>query len=353
MRVAFVLVVLVAAAFSGCLVGHRSSAPDADNDQLPDEVEQKGWNITIMHSAATCFDPSKPRATETRHVTSDPMREDTDGDGLTDFQEFLVHSNPRSNDTDGDVIPDKVEFDLRSDPRLFAGARMALNDVDSDGDCIPDGDEVHGVNVPGIGIRVLDPTNSNTDGDGWDDPKEVYQTHTDPTKADTDGDGADDSVDADPFRDVWIRWDLQKITVKSSPKPNPNLMFDYNLPTEPPTVRPKPLPWFRVNVGQETPIPANNTPGLFNLDDRRGNQYAYMDLNLFRVNAQGLAEDTVDINPDAKTDSLTIRLDVRSGKWAFNTPSGTSTYGPEGMMMVLDTPTARLQFALVAQGPPT
>ncbi len=56
--------------------------------------------------------------------------------------------------------------------------------VDSDGDGLTDYQEVH--------VYHTDPHNADTDGDGLYDGEEVNTFHTDPLKADTDGDGYSD-----------------------------------------------------------------------------------------------------------------------------------------------------------------
>ncbi|HEX3743971.1 MAG TPA: Ig-like domain-containing protein [Bryobacteraceae bacterium] len=48
---------------------------------------------------------------------TDPLNPDTDGDGLTDFEElFIYHTNPQDPDTDGDGLYDGLEVLFRSDP---------------------------------------------------------------------------------------------------------------------------------------------------------------------------------------------------------------------------------------------
>ena len=44
-------------------------------------------------------------------ITSDPKVKDTDGDGLTDREEFELVTDPQLADTDGDGLWDKVEVD--------------------------------------------------------------------------------------------------------------------------------------------------------------------------------------------------------------------------------------------------
>ena len=120
---------------------------------------------------------------------------DTDGDGVTDDQDFFPNdpsesadsdydgvgdnSDPDNIDTDGDGLTDGYESSIGTDP----------NNSDSDGDGLSDGDEdqVHGT----------DPNNSDSDGDGLSDGNEV-SISSDPSTADTDGDGTQDGSDAFP-----------------------------------------------------------------------------------------------------------------------------------------------------------
>ena len=78
---------------------------------------------------------------------------DTDGDGLSNSQEFLRGSNPRLTDTDGDGLNDNVETTAN-----------ALN-PDSDGDGLSDDAEV---NAP----IPTNPNLADTDGDGVSDKAE-------------------------------------------------------------------------------------------------------------------------------------------------------------------------------------
>ena len=86
---------------------------------------------------------------------------DTDGDGLSNAQEFSRGSNPRLADTDGDGLNDNVET-----------AANALN-PDSDGDGLSDGAEVN-ASIP------TNPNLADTDGDGVSD-KDETRFGTDPT----------------------------------------------------------------------------------------------------------------------------------------------------------------------------
>nr|WP_069131084.1 OmpA family protein [Rhodohalobacter halophilus] len=104
------------------------------------------------------------------------MERDSDGDGLSDYDEIYVHgTNPLDPDTDGDGLTDYEEVNTYgTDP---------LNE-DTDGDGLSDGDEVN--------VYDTDPLNPDTDGDGLTDGEEVNMYDTDPTDPDTDGDGLSD-----------------------------------------------------------------------------------------------------------------------------------------------------------------
>jgi hypothetical protein len=115
-----------------------------------------------------------------RSMGMDPLRPDSDGDGAPDGQEvqpdgytahvwhsdgefrtaefhydYIVKSNPLVKDTDRDGLEDDEEFANRTDPFK----------VDTDGDRLLDGDEVH--------KHGSDPTMRDTDGFDGDDFAEV------------------------------------------------------------------------------------------------------------------------------------------------------------------------------------
>jgi len=101
---------------------------------------------------------------------------DSDGDGLSDYDEIYVHgTDPLEPDTDDDGLTDDEEVNTYgTDP---------LNE-DSDDDGLSDGDEVN--------VYDTDPLNADTDGDGLSDGEEVDTYDTDPSDPDTDGDGLSD-----------------------------------------------------------------------------------------------------------------------------------------------------------------
>jgi hypothetical protein len=127
-------------------------AGDRDGDGLSDQQELDGWDVQV--------DRSGLGAPEAEHVTSDPDLADSDGDGLTDDEEFQV-SDPRKPDTDGD---DLTDFDEK---KLYFSIPTS---VDSDGDA-----------------RVAASSNPLL----WDG-NEALMWHTSPIIDDTDGDNRSD-----------------------------------------------------------------------------------------------------------------------------------------------------------------
>ncbi|MBI5647625.1 MAG: OmpA family protein [Ignavibacteriae bacterium] len=142
---------------------------------------------------------------------TNPYDSDTDGDGLTDYDEILKHAtNPLDKDSDGDGLTDYVEV---------VKYRTSASEKDSDADGVEDAEEVQTLLTNPLnrdsdsdslsdGREVLLATNPNlldSDRDGLDDFTEVERAHTDPKLPDTDGDGLPDFVEyrahhTDPLR---------------------------------------------------------------------------------------------------------------------------------------------------------
>ena len=101
---------------------------------------------------------------------------DSDGDGLTDFEEAALGTLPDNPDTDGDGLLDGEEVHTYGTDPL---------DEDSDGDGLLDGEEVH--------TYGTDPLDEDSDGDGLLDGEEVHTYQSNPNDADTDNDGLDDA----------------------------------------------------------------------------------------------------------------------------------------------------------------
>jgi hypothetical protein len=168
--------------------------PDVDDTCHP-RVDSDGDGLS---NACEC--PPEKAAKGAQTSGTNPNKKDTDGDGLTDYEELGgdcsfdrgEDTDPTEPDTDNDGLPDGAEKKAGTDP---------LN-PDTDGDGVPDNIEA---------ATCMDPTKKDTDGDGIPDgvedtnqdgrigncPNRNYNpqcanNESDPCKADTDGDGTKD-----------------------------------------------------------------------------------------------------------------------------------------------------------------
>ena len=104
---------------------------------------------------------------------------DTDSDGISDFDEVeIYHTNPLRKDSDRDGLEDGFEIYQMMNPLS----------PDSDNDSLSDLFEV---------LNGLNPLSGDSDNDGWGDAYEVEYCMS-PTNADSDGDGIPDGIDWDP-----------------------------------------------------------------------------------------------------------------------------------------------------------
>lgn len=162
--------------------GTNPTNPDTDADGMPD-----GWEIG--HGLSPTYDGDADDDSDSDGISNydeyqagtNPGSWDSDGDGLGDWDEINVHgTNAAIADTDGDGLSDGVEVNTHgSDP----------NSSDSDGDWLSDGDEVN--------VYGTSPISGDTDGDGRGDSDEIFDTvwPTSPTNPDTDGDGLGDGAE--------------------------------------------------------------------------------------------------------------------------------------------------------------
>jgi hypothetical protein len=137
-------------------------------------------------------------------VQSDPLKADTDDDGLSDAEEAELLLNPTHADTDGDGLTDFQELrgiEVRDLGLIF----LDPNDADTDDDKRSDGEEVEVVDNESTRwiVRVVgetpyrvfsDPLQADADFDTLVDGDE-YANGTDPNKANTDGDIRDDATE--------------------------------------------------------------------------------------------------------------------------------------------------------------
>lgn len=174
-------------------IGTDELNPDTDGDGLPDGYEYLGSRKVPPGFTAEQID-----ALPTTGYRTNPLKQDSDDDGLNDREELVVYkTNPISPDTDADGLKDNEEIARKTDPNnpdtdgdgLIDGDEVAIYktdplSVDSDKDGLSDGDEIKQYNT--------NPANADSDNDGLQDGAEVNTHKTNPTKVDTDGDGLSD-----------------------------------------------------------------------------------------------------------------------------------------------------------------
>jgi VWA domain-containing protein/thrombospondin type 3 repeat protein len=111
-------------------------------------------------------------------LTKDGLKVDSDGDGISDEQEFMLGLNRLSRDSDGDGFNDKIELDnmrLGLDPgQMNPGCEMPSDKADVDGDGLAKCEEV----LLRTSTELFD-----TDADGIPDGTEVF-LGTNPVKSD-------------------------------------------------------------------------------------------------------------------------------------------------------------------------
>lgn len=141
-------------------------------------VKNAGYNANILAGRSVSFGfigvqgdlsniPNNYSLKSYDLYNGDSMELDTDGDGLSDYQElYMTMTDPLLIDTDGDGISDA--------------------DEDLDGDGLSNKDEL---------IYGTNPLCADTDGDNIIDSDELFKYKSDPLLSDTDGDGLDDYED--------------------------------------------------------------------------------------------------------------------------------------------------------------
>jgi len=208
--------------------GCSDTQADTDGDGMDDRFEAYvGWTVSVQgrgdyQGYASCARVDSDRDgmddDEERDLGTDAKLPDTDGDGLTDFEEvngfnidmrfgsdlFGVTTDPLDPDTDGDTLPDGAERDLGTDPNTDDGDMV----FDDDGDGLVNFQETSGWSVTTVAVSTSpnvegvsatktvtsDPDVVDTDGDGLDDKAEA-DLGTDPTQSDSDGDGLSDAAE--------------------------------------------------------------------------------------------------------------------------------------------------------------
>ncbi len=148
--------------------------------------------------------------------TDDTVVADTDGDGLSDFDENYVYgTNLNDPDTDGDGLPDGWEIAVGLDPtdngtitsglpgNVGGGEKQGENDPDMGADADPDEDGLTNMQEYDAGT---DPRNPDTDGDGMYDGWEINNTRNSTTGTPTldplNPDDNETDIDADGLNNL-------------------------------------------------------------------------------------------------------------------------------------------------------
>jgi hypothetical protein len=169
---------------------------DIDGDGLTD-ADEVNIHGTDMNSPDTDQDGASDGFEITAGTNPLVAQEhDTDGDGLTDRQETFTHlTDELKFDTDGDGIGDGEEVRLGLDPHTVnlpdpvGPSPQDTTAADSDGDGLSDFDET--------AVWKTNPNDSNSDNDYYNDGFEASQVGLDPRNPDSDFDGLLDGCDTD------------------------------------------------------------------------------------------------------------------------------------------------------------
>ncbi|MBI4728405.1 MAG: PQQ-binding-like beta-propeller repeat protein [Acidobacteria bacterium] len=158
-------------------VAYRTIPQDTDGDGLTDWQEVNFYGTDPLNPDSD--DDGLSDGDEVNVHGTDPTDPDTDDDGLSDGAEALTYdTDPLDPDTDDDGVSDGDEVNVHgTDPR----------DPDTDDDGLSDGDEVN--------VHGTDPRDPDTDDDGLSDGAEAITHHTDPLDPDSDDDGQGDGYE--------------------------------------------------------------------------------------------------------------------------------------------------------------
>jgi hypothetical protein len=135
---------------------------DLDGDGLSDDIEASGYGTSPFDRDSD--DDGLLDGEEINLYSTDPMVTDTDGGGTSDGVEVRVDGTdandagddlPDADDADADGVTDRGESNFGSDATL----------EDTDGDGLGDYDEIY--------VYGTDPADTDSDDDGASDPEEV------------------------------------------------------------------------------------------------------------------------------------------------------------------------------------
>ncbi|MHA1192118.1 MAG: PKD domain-containing protein [Promethearchaeota archaeon] len=169
---------------------------DTDGDGYSDEYEVL-YNITSPDMDGDGL----PNFFEDKFLGTDPLKRDTDDDGLSDGYDDLFYSgelsigtDPLDNDTDNDLLIDGFEWFGWSCTIVDTQGQKTFNYTsnpllkDTDGDLLDDYEEF---------LYKTNPNLVDSDNDGLSDYLEVMVHGSNPNNPDTDADGIIDSIEVE------------------------------------------------------------------------------------------------------------------------------------------------------------
>lgn len=149
-------------------------------------LDADGDGISNADEIATGTDPRNP---DSNGNNINDGLEDFDGDTLTNISELNIHNtDPANPDTDGDQMPDNWEVEYGLDPNDADGVNA--QDGDPDGDGVSNFDEY---------LNGTDPNSKDTDTDGVDDDVEIDQG-SDPNNSTDNGEPPKETLKELSFR---------------------------------------------------------------------------------------------------------------------------------------------------------
>jgi hypothetical protein len=147
--------------------GLDPNSNDTDSDGLSDYEEFYGPTDPLNEDSDS---DGLIDGEEVNTYNTDPLNKDTDSDGLTDYEEVMIYgTNPSSSDSDSDGLSDLEELNIYSTDPL---------NPDCDSDDLLDGDEIN--------VYLTNPFNNDTDSDNLSDGQEINIYFTNPISNDTD-----------------------------------------------------------------------------------------------------------------------------------------------------------------------
>lgn len=207
--------------------GSRRPSPtdsDSDNDGLSDADEAGLYNTSFCVADTDCDTVSDGTEVGTWSLSdirnhSDPLMQDTDGDGLRDDLEITggcPFVNDDDSDDDGlqdgyeDRDRDGIITNIIGNSSTQGSGETCFCTWDKDGDGLSDGEEeglfgagpITAVTRSGI-VTTVAALDDDSDNDGLSDYEEVNVTGTNPLHWDTDSDGVSDANELIATSGAW------------------------------------------------------------------------------------------------------------------------------------------------------